>query len=419
MRGIMAAGLASVALAIGGCTLLVSTSGLREDDPAASSPDANDGASNADVATPADGPTSTRTVRLAAGRFHTCAAIDGDAWCWGRNTSGELGDGSNADARAPVRVAGLPGPVTAITAGYGNTCAVVAGDVYCWGSADGGALGTGSNGNSSKPVKINGLPAGATTVGSAERFACALVGTRTYCWGANDKGQLGDGTFTPHKAPSAVIDESGIVDDFAQLVIEGDHGCGTRTGGEAFCWGHNDDQVALGNAAAGTSSPRAVKVSGLPAPVDRIRLGGWHGCATVGGALWCWGRGTSGELGNGNDDNSATAVRVDGHADGVTFFEVAGGPDDGDATCAVRSGALSCWGNGRFGRLGNNQTGSRSSPVPMTTLPAAVVDLAGGDNHWCAYLANDEIRCWGQGDSGQLGDGAGVDRFTPVKVSGL
>jgi alpha-tubulin suppressor-like RCC1 family protein len=55
----------------------------------------------------------------------------------------------------------------------------------------------------------------------------------------------------------------------------------------------------------------------------------------------------------------------------------------------------------------------------MTTLPATVVKLVGGDNHWCALLANGELRCWGQGKEGQLGDGASVDRAIPVAVSGF
>jgi alpha-tubulin suppressor-like RCC1 family protein len=342
------------------------------------------------------------------------------AWCWGQNTSGELGDGTKANALVPVRVQNLPaGAVTAIGAGYDNTCAIVGGEVHCWGSAAGGALGTGANADSTTPVKIEGLPAGAIAVGAGEGFACAQVGASAYCWGNNGSGQLGDGTTTSHKQPSAVVDAQGIVGDFATIVVEADHTCGIRTNGDPVCWGHNDDGAALGNAGVGGSSSRAVPVLDLPGKVERIRIGGWHGCATVSGALWCWGRGTSGELGNGGSANSATPVPVDGLGDSVTLFETAGGPDDGDATCAVRSGILSCWGNGLHGRLGNGGTASQSRPVQVTALPSEIVSLVGGDNHWCAHLANGEIRCWGQGNFGQLGDGDGVDRFTPVRVTGL
>jgi alpha-tubulin suppressor-like RCC1 family protein len=64
-------------------------------------------------------------------------------------------------------------------------------------------------------------------------------------------------------------------------------------------------------------------------------------------------------------------------------------------------------------------TSARKLPYAVTTLPSVVTKLAGGDNHWCALLANGEVRCWGAGVLGQLGDGAGVDRAIPVVVNGL
>ena len=148
-------------------------------------------------------------------------------------------------------------------------------------------------------------------------------------------------------------------------------------------------------------------------------MSGWHGCAIVNGGAWCWGRGTSGELGNSASVNSVAPVQVTGHADGVTLLELAGGPDDFDANCAVRMGQLSCWGAGKYFRLGDGLTASRDTPFLMTTLPATVLKLVGGENHWCAQLANGELRCWGRGTEGQLGDGAMVDRALPIVVSGF
>jgi alpha-tubulin suppressor-like RCC1 family protein len=64
-------------------------------------------------------------------------------------------------------------------------------------------------------------------------------------------------------------------------------------------------------------------------------------------------------------------------------------------------------------------TSPRKLPYDVTTRPAVVTKLAGGFNHWCALLTNGEVRCWGAGAEGQLGDGASVARAVPVVVTGL
>lgn len=404
--------------ALGGCALLVDTSDLTggtsalagdggEGTPETSTP--GDGASA--LAADAGGP----TVLLTAGGDHSCAAIDGSAFCWGRNTSGEIGDGTKTSAPLPVRVNGLPGTVTSIAAGDSHTCAIVASEVWCWGSAGMGALGPGANVDSVVPVKVE-LPAPALHVDAGELFTCALAGnSRIYCWGKNDHGRLGDGTTVSHKTPSAVVDATGIRSDFAQLSADADHACAITRTGDPFCWGHNDNG-ALGDPTAGDQSSHAVPVGGLPGKAESISIGGWHACARVGGGAFCWGTGAAGELGNGGTSHSTAPVPVIGHGSNVSLLHASGGPDDGDSTCAARDGTVSCWGNGHFGRLGDGTTTSRGTPAPVSALPAPATALAGGQNHWCAALTTGDVMCWGRGASGQLGDGASVDRLAPVRA---
>jgi alpha-tubulin suppressor-like RCC1 family protein len=399
------------------CSLLVDMSGLA-------GPAESDGGlagdregAGADGAAPAESGVAAG-VLLAANGTHTCAVADGRASCWGSNNSGELGDGTRSPRFAPARVKGLPaGAVTAIGAGYRHSCAVVAGDVYCWGSADSGDLGPGASDDSTVPVRITGLPGAAVDVGAGGEFSCALVGQRVYCWGSNDHGRLGDGTTTRHSTPTAVVDGQGILEGVARMSVGGDHVCVVKTTGEPLCWGHSDGG-ALGNAPAGGESAVAVTVHGLPSAPTSVDIAGWHACAIVNGAAWCWGTGSGGMLGNGAEADSVSPVPVSDLGDDVTLLKTAGSSDY-DATCAVRKGELWCWGYGKFFRLGNGDVASHSTPVKMTTLLAPVVTLAGGANHWCASLTNGEVRCWGHGAAGELGDGAGVDRPTPVLVSGL
>jgi alpha-tubulin suppressor-like RCC1 family protein len=52
-------------------------------------------------------------------------------------------------------------------------------------------------------------------------------------------------------------------------------------------------------------------------------------------------------------------------------------------------------------------------------VPISGIGVAAGDQHTCALLNDRRVRCWGQNDRGQLGDGTVVNRLTPVTVSGL
>jgi alpha-tubulin suppressor-like RCC1 family protein len=420
---LFAVALACVLAAPLACSLVVSTTGLSGGD----APGTEGGTDSGGDALVSDGAGTDAPVGVDGGRdglvatggTHSCAVFDNRATCWGNNSSGQLGNGSKAQALAPVAVEGLPpGAVTAIGAGDKHTCVVVAGDVYCWGTNDSGAIGPGANADSAVPVRVTGLPGPAVDVRGGFDFTCALVGKRVYCWGDNGNSRLGDGTAVSHKAPSAVVDANGILEDIVEISTGNDHACARKSTGVVVCWGHSDNGT-LGNVDAGAASAKAVPVEGLPGPAQSVSIAGWHGCAIVAGGVWCWGTGGLGELGNGGTSDSVAPVPVNGLGDEVTLAVTAGGAADQDATCAVRKGGLWCWGAGKYFRLGDGMTSARKLPYAVTTLPSVVTKLAGGDNHWCALLANGEVRCWGAGVLGQLGDGAGVDRAIPVVVNGL
>jgi alpha-tubulin suppressor-like RCC1 family protein len=145
---------------------------------------------------------------ITAGSEHTCALdTTGEAWCWGFNRFGQLGQGSPGETplTRPSRVIGNLA-ATALDAGGVNTCAlVVGGSVSCWGNNSNGELGTGTTTSSARPTLVLGLR-GATSV-SAGGAACAtLPGGRADCWGGNSSGQLGLGTTDDSSVPAPVID---------------------------------------------------------------------------------------------------------------------------------------------------------------------------------------------------------------------
>jgi hypothetical protein len=93
-----------------------------------------------------------------------------------------------------------------------------------------------------------------------------------------------------------------------------------------------------------------------------------------------------------------------------------GGPIDFDATCAIQDAETWCWGNGRYGRLGDGTTDNADVPVRVQGLPGVAVELALGYGHTCARIVDGTVYCWGRGELGQLGDGRGVGDMTPVRV---
>jgi alpha-tubulin suppressor-like RCC1 family protein len=330
---------------------------------------------------------------------------------------------------------------------YGDqTCAIHAGRPYCWGSNGASQLGDGGTTNAGSPTAVNvpagtataaaqgethgcaivdgtlycwgegfavqpaavALPAPARAVDAGQDFTCALA-DRLYCWGDNSSGQLGDNTMAPKVTPNPVM----IAGDVIALDAGDDHVCAITTL-DVECWGHND-QGAIGT---GSFNPAFELL-----PVDVIggvttlpRIAGWHACNLQGGEVRCWGRNTEGELGDGTTDDSPTPVLVP--LANVDVIATGGGPSDFDASCAANGGDVKCWGAGVTGRLGDGETADRTSPVDVIGLPGSNVrDLAIGYGHACALLVDGDIWCWGRGEAGQLGNGAFANSLVPVRVT--
>jgi hypothetical protein len=92
---------------------------------------------------------------ISTGQAHSCAIREsGQAVCWGRNSAGQLGNGSNTSSNVPVNVTGL-GDAREISAGVNHTCAIrESGQAVCWGIFIFGQLGNGTDANSSVPVNV-------------------------------------------------------------------------------------------------------------------------------------------------------------------------------------------------------------------------------------------------------------------------
>ncbi len=155
--------------------------------------------------TPTQVNSSTIFASVAAGTNFTCALdVNGKAYCWGANTYGALGNGAVGGAvSSPTAVTGSPA-LTKLAAGGYHVCGITAaGGAYCWGSNSSGQLGINSTQDQSSPTAIPSFAFTAIAAGFAHTCALTSNGS-TYCWGDNSSGQLGDGTLTQRLTPTAV-----------------------------------------------------------------------------------------------------------------------------------------------------------------------------------------------------------------------
>jgi len=178
----------------------------------------------------------------------------GAAYCWG----GALGNGGTFN-ETPVAVAGGLAFGT-VSVGYSSACGVTTtATAYCWGQNSSGELGNGATGNSATPVAVAGGLAFAS-ISAGYLFACGVTTPgAAYCWGRNYYGEGGNGTATLYSATPVPV-AGGLA--FATISAGYSSACGLTTVGTAYCWGAND-HGELGNGTT-TSSGVPVKVAGQP-----------------------------------------------------------------------------------------------------------------------------------------------------------
>jgi hypothetical protein len=297
------------------------------------------------------GPAPSPLVFVATGVSHTCG-LDrgGEAFCWGANEHGQLGDGSRTDRRSPVPVSG-GAPFQLVTGGLSHTCALDgAGSAWCWGRNVGGQLGSGSRDDRVAPGRVIG-DVRFRTLAAGWNHTCGIdTGGTVWCWGLNGDGQLGDGTHLDRLLPSRIAGTP----PFQMLSAGNAHTCGIA-GGDVLCWGDNQfGQLGTGD---GASATRPAVVVGLPAAATRVAAGALHTCALLDdGQVFCWGQNLLGQLGDGTTVNRPTPTVVGGR-----FRTLDAG---GAMTCGVaEDGGEFCWGLNQAGQLGDGTRTNRVVPT--------------------------------------------------------
>jgi alpha-tubulin suppressor-like RCC1 family protein len=257
-----------------------------------------------------------------------------------------------------------------------------------------------------------------TQVAAGSNHTCALLDTGAVrCWGYGANGRLGYGntdTIGDDEAPAFAgdVDVGGTV---TQLAAGVSHTCALLDAGAVRCWGDGDfGRLGYGNTdtIGDDETPASAGDVDVGGTVTQIAAGAFHTCALLDfGAVRCWGRGLSGQLGYGNTDtigDDETPASAGNVIVGGTVTQIAAG---GNYTCALlETGAVRCWGAGSFGPLGYgnvNSIGDDETPASAGSVivGGTVAQVAAGDAHTCALLDTGAVRCWGFGANGRLGYG--------------
>jgi len=334
-------------------------------------------------------------VQISAGKDFTCALSSSTnaIRCSGSNIYGQLGVASTTTAfTTNVNLPSNHTPIAVVASKTGtHACAIlndtsfnVNGKLYCWGLNSSGQLGLGHNNSSGAAGTIHKVTTGefsaqnekiiSVAVGKqhtcAVQYQSASQTSQVYCWGSNSQGQLGTGNTSNALAPLSL----GMNVNVVQVVAGDSHSCALTSLGDVYCWGSNEvGQLGLGHVNQ-TLSPTRISTTNDAPPntfekVVQLSAGANHTCAlTENYFLYCWGLGTSGQLGVGKSNTEDQTAGED---------------------CNTNEGITAI-------------TFCKQKPSKISTINTPVT-LSAGMNHTCILTVEGYVYCWGENTDGRLG----------------
>jgi alpha-tubulin suppressor-like RCC1 family protein len=363
-----------------------------------------------------------RWTAISAGDSFSCGLrADGEAWCWGSNRHGNLGDNGGGIAKSLVEID--RGPFRSVHVAAHTNCAIHEdGSLWCWGANAFGQIGDGSTYERRRPVRV-GEHHDWNAVALSLTTTCGLRGNTLWCWGDNRNRQLGVGGLESSSVPIQV----GTQDRWTEIALDRLNACGVLDN-QLYCWGamlqatplpqgrtisklRSYNRVFLGIEGSmlyeWESSPMMTPDTSV-AGWDTADVGGDHTCGLLGAELWCYGYNQQGQLGSSPAMSPSPPVRE------VTVDSWKAVDVGGRASCGITvAGRLACWGSADLIAGG---PGAEDTFAPLTIGSDSWKSISVGEQDACGVRDDGVLFCWGTGNISARGDARGGHE-RPVRVS--
>ena len=357
-------------------------------------------------------------VDVQTGDSHACGIdSEGTMYCWGSNSYGKLGDGSQSGKVSPslVRFADSSTSILKTGIGYYHTCAISSeGRVFCWGYNNQGQLGIGSTtpsfSLSPKEVRTPWSTV-AVDIALAHDFACVLMNQGSvWCWGTNSYEQLGNQSASSSSSVPVGVDLP--KGRYATSINAAEHhACAVLDDGSVYCWGRYSSFNMGSRSASTTVNVQTPEEVLLPRHLDVVSMdiGTYHGCALMSDtSLWCWGENQEGQVGVGyiSDGTDSQAIRYPTEIDVRNLPPIVEISANYQNTCALHdTGDITCWGRNHHSQVGDGTTAATGSPTSVFLGSTKASFVSVGRYFACAGTDDGSINCWGYNGNGQIGSG--------------
>jgi len=363
---------------------------------------------------PSSSPSATKFTQVSSGGGHVLAlAQDGGVWAWGSGDHGQLGTGGTYDATLPVYIP-LPSKAKQVEAAAGlySLALLDDGSVWAWGRNTFGQLGDGTTTERYSPVKVV-FPAGVTIAKLGDvnhalftSFAITPTGA-IYSWGYNAQYQLGLNDTTNRVYPTAIPDVT-----VTSVSAGSNHAAALGTGGDVMVWGDGSKRQ-LGRNSSVRTRPTVVSFQGQVGANGLKQVSSGSDFVITqdyDGRIWTWGT-----MGDGVSPVRTLPEVIS--SGGFDFIEAGR-----TSACAKRSDSqILCWGDNSSALLMDGTTASSANPVSATAAtPKNLTSLsisgalAVGTSQ-PSQTAGTNIWAWG---NGPRGNGEGVAATSASQVRG-
>jgi alpha-tubulin suppressor-like RCC1 family protein len=333
---------------------------------------------------------------------------DGNLWIWGNGGDGRIGTNDTTNRNTPVTTFAGGTNWKSISGGLQYTAAIKTdGTLWVWGNGANGRLGTNDTTSRNTPVTTFAGGTNWKQVSTGDFHIAAIKTDGTlWIWGVNGQGRLGTNDTTQRNTPVTTF--AGET-NWKQVSSGGYHTAAIKTDGTLWTWGRG------GNGQLGTNDTtnKLTPVTTFAGETNwkQVSGGNIHTVAIkTDGTLWTWGNGTNGRLGN-----NATTIRstpVTTFAGGTDWKQVSAGRQH---NAAIKTdGTLWVWGAGTNGSLGTDDTTQRNTPVTTFAGGTNWKQVGSANQHTAAIKTDGTLWTWGRGDDGRLGNNDTTDRSTPV-----